>query len=129
MSELGITSVLLLVSVAAFLAVWKLDALAFIYDARVAENGIEFVLFASLKVYLLSFANIEHVEEVKGGYLLLFVYNFKNRLFRRTFLIKKKRGFFTRRVLVTPANPDEFAASLARAGVRVTCLGGSSIES
>lgn len=124
MSELGITSaiVLLLVSVAAFLAIWKLDALAFIYDTRVARNGIEFVLFACLKVYLLPFANIEHVEEVKGGYFLLFVYNFKNRLFRRTFLIKKKKGFFTKQVLVTPGNPDEFAASLANAGVRVTRL-------
>ena len=124
MSELGITSVmvLILVSVAAFLAVWKLDALAFIYDTRVARDGIEFVLFTFLNIYLLPFANIEHVEEVKGSYLLLFAYNFKNRLFHRTFLIKKKRGFFTKRVLVTPHDPDEFAALLASAGVRVTCL-------
>jgi hypothetical protein len=101
------------------LLIWKFDALALLYDIRIADGGIEFRIFSSFTVYALPFSNIEYVKEVRGGYWILAVLNFKNRLFRTTFLIQKRRGVFTRKILVTPADPGAFTNMLMRAGVQI----------
>ena len=100
-------------------AIWKFDGLAFIYDIRLTEVGIKFVLFSIFRVGFVPFSNIESVHQVNGGYFYLRVCNFKNRFGHPTFLIKKRKGIFTKQVLVTPENADEFAGALTRAGVQV----------
>ena len=108
----------IIVAAIVFFAIWKLDALSFIYDIKIAEDSIEFVLFSFLRVYKLPFSEIEYVKKTKGGYAII-AYNFKNRLFHTTFLIKKKRGFFTQKILVTPSNADTFENLLNKANVHV----------
>ena len=113
--------IFLVITVLLFLAVWKLDVVSYILDIRPTERGIEFRLFRFLRFYILPFSNIDHVEElVDGGFLSHpLAYNCKNRLFSKTYLIQKKKGFFTRQVLVTPADSNAFKTSLAKAYIRV----------
>ena len=108
-----------LTTVTLFILIWKFDGISFMYDFRVSENGVEFILISFLQVYFLPFSDIEFVKRVKGGYFNIFAYSFKNRFFRETFLIKKKRGIFTRQILITPDNAVEFIKSLNHAGVQV----------
>lgn len=100
-------------------AIWKFHGVAFIYDIRLTEDGIKFVLFFMLRVGFVPFSNIDAVQEVKGGYSYLRAYNFKNRFGHTTFLIRKKRAWFANQVLVTPDDADAFTSSLLRAGVSV----------
>jgi hypothetical protein len=108
----------LALSVVLLFLVWKLHFLALVYDIRVVDGRIEFVFFRLLKVYQVPFTNIDYVKQVNGGYFLM-AYNFKNRLFHPTFLIQKKRGVFTKRILVTPDDAAEFTKVLTLAGVQV----------
>lgn len=101
------------------LLIWKFEALAILYDIRITDGGIAFRIFFCLTVYVLRFSNIEYVKEVAGGYWFLAAYNFKNRIFRTTFLIQKKKGLFTKKILVTPADPAAFVNALAQKGVPI----------
>ncbi|MDA8383504.1 MAG: hypothetical protein M0037_10665 [Betaproteobacteria bacterium] len=111
----------LFVTTLLILAVWKLEIVAYILDIRPTERGIEFLFFRMLRFYSLPFANIEYVEELKDGGFLThpLAYNCKNRLFAKTFYIKKRKGLFTRQILVTPPDPASFRNFLLRGGVRV----------
>jgi len=92
--------------------------LAWLYDIRPDSNGIRFVLFGFWTVHLLRFGNIKSVTEIGKVSLGTWnAYNFKNRLLARTLLIEMHRGWFTRKVLVTPKNPEEFLARLRDHGV------------
>jgi hypothetical protein len=84
--------------------------LAWLYDVRLTAQGIRFVMFGLLPLYLLRFENIESVEEIKHFSIgLLNSYNFTNRFFARRFLIQTmKRRFVTHRILVTPRDPERF---------------------
>jgi hypothetical protein len=105
-------------TIAGFFAIWKLEAITYIYDACPREGGIDFCLFRLWNIYFLPYAEIESVE-VQPGWGSLFVYSFKNRLFSPSFLIKKKKGWFTKRILITPARSDEFRHALNNAHVPV----------
>lgn len=110
----------LFLTIIIFSLIVKKSALAFIYDINISSNGLDFVLFSVWRVYALPFSDIEFVQEMKyGGFSALRAYNFKNRFFHRTFLIKKKKGFFARQVLVTPVDDVMFLRALANAGVKV----------
>lgn len=78
--------------------------LSWLYDIKLDIQGIRFVLFNVWTVYLLEFENIESVKQI-GCFSLgsLTAYNFKNRLCNRSFLIEMRHGWFTHKVLVTPA--------------------------
>jgi hypothetical protein len=102
--------------------VTKLDILAKIYDARVSEKGIEFVLLTKVVFYVLQFDNIAYAAKTKGGYGYLFVYNLKNRFFKGCLFIQKKKGVIVRRLLISPADINAFAARLVKAGVIVKGL-------
>ena len=63
----------------------------------------------------LPYSEIESVGIQRGWGGGLFAYNFKNRLFKTAFLIRKRKGWFTRRILVTPASDSERARQTASA--------------
>jgi hypothetical protein len=107
------------VTVVLFVIAWIFDAISIIYDIHLSEKGIAFVLFRVVTVYNLRFPDIECVKETRGGYFQFRAYNFKNRFFARTFLIQKKRGWVTRKILVTPRDPYVFVSYLVQAGVTV----------
>src|SRR5437667_5422271 len=109
----------LALTIVGFLAIWKLEIVSYVYDVRLTANGIEFCLFRIWIVHRLPYSGIESVDIQRGWRGGLFTYNFKNRLFRTTFLIRKRKGWFTRRILVTPANESEFLRALANAHVPV----------
>ena len=121
MSESTLIETVVIVGLAlvAIVVVIKFEVVPKVYDVRLSERGVEFVLFSCMPFYTLKFENIEEVVETRGGYKYVFAYNFKNRFSQACFLIRKKKGFFTRQVLITPPNPSLFAEGLARAGVSV----------
>ena len=106
-------------TIVGFLAIWKLEVVSYIYDVRLTADGIEFCLFRFWIVRRLPYSEIESVGIQRGWGGGLFAYNFKNRLFKTAFLIRKRKGWFTRRILVTPANDSEFLRALANAHVPV----------
>ena len=85
--------------------------LSWLYDVNLAEQGIHFTLLGFWTIYLLKPSNIESITEIgKASIGALNAYNFKNRFFARCFLIKIKRGWFAKKVLITPKSADEFIA-------------------
>lgn len=92
--------------------------LTWLYDVKIDTLGIRFVLFQWLTVNLLPWENIDSVREI--GVLSpgsLTAYNFKSRFLSRTFLIHKRRGWFARKVLVTPKDPDLFLSAIRANGI------------
>jgi hypothetical protein len=97
--------------------------LAWLYDIELAAEGIRFVILKSIAVYHLSRENISHIEECGIASIGAWnSYNFKNRLLARTFIISTHTGWFTRKVLVTPPDPEEFVRYLREHGVDVQVL-------
>lgn len=92
-----------------------------LYDAICEEAGIRFTLFRVLTVHRLRPENIEAISEVSQVSLGKWnAYNFKSRLFGRCFLVQTKRGWFTRRVLITPKEPDDFVRWVVANGIRMS---------
>ena len=106
-------------TIVGFLAIWKLEVVSYIYAVRLTADGIEFCLLKFWIVRRLPYSEIESVGIQRGWGSGLFTYNFKNRLFKTAFLIRKRKGWFTRRILVTPASDSEFLRALANAHVPV----------
>lgn len=97
-----------------------LPLFAWLYDIAVDDAGIAFVLLRFAVVYRLQFQNIERVTEIgRASVGALSAYNFKSRLFARSFLVQARRGWFARKVLVTPDDPDTFITQLRRHSVDV----------
>jgi len=82
---------------------------SWLYDVILDARGIRFVLLRVWTIHLLKIENIESITEInQASFGSLNAYNFKNRLFARSYLIKTKRGWFARKILITPKDPDEF---------------------
>lgn len=98
----------------------SLPLLSWLYDLKLDEKGIRFILFGFWTVHFLRFENIESVTEI-GRIALgaLTAYNFKNRLFARSFLLETRTGWFARKILITPKAPDEFLVLLREYGVKI----------
>ena len=95
----------------------KHQLLVAIYDVRLSDDAVVFVLFSKFNFYRLPFTNIEKVIYGKGGYHFLTAVDFRNRFFSPSFLILKKSGAFTRKVSISPADPKAFVEALAKANV------------
>jgi hypothetical protein len=102
-----------------FIAIWKLDALSYVYDVHIYNNRLDFILLSCFKISTLYFDEIDYVKETTGGYSYLFVLNFKNRLFHTTFFIRKSKGIFARQLLITPNDSKQFVDKLESAGVKI----------
>jgi len=96
----------------------SMPLLTWLYDINLDEQGIRFILFGFWSVHLLRFENIKSVAEI-GRFSpgAINAYNFKNRLFARSFLIEMRRGWFTRKILITPKAPEEFINWLVNNGL------------
>ena len=100
--------------------VFKSGILGFVYDVRTASTGLEFVLASKFVVGKMPYDNIAKVVDVPaGGVLHLMAYNFKNRSGTGCFLVRQKRSWFARSILITPRNRNDFIAALRGAGVPV----------
>lgn len=87
----------------------EFQPLPMLYDVLVEEDGLRFVLFRWMTVAKVKGDDIERVDEiglVSIGSLASF--NFKNRFMSRTFMIRFKRAWFARQVLITPEDAGPF---------------------
>jgi hypothetical protein len=87
--------------------------LAWLYDVEMDPRGLRFILLRCMTVHVLPVENIKQVVEV-GRFSpgSLNAYNFKNRLGSRSFQVETRRGWFTRKVLITPKDPERFVGWL-----------------
>lgn len=97
----------------------KYQLLPAIYDIRLSDDAVLFVLFSKFTFHRLPFTNIEKVIQGKGGYHFLTAVDFRNRFFAPSFLILKKSGAFTRKVSISPADPQAFLTALAKTDVPI----------
>lgn len=115
----GMLSGFLFILLLAWIAT-RWDLLAWLYDVRLTADSIEFILFSRWVFHRLPFTNIHQVIVGFGGWHFLTASNFRNRFSPGgTFLVLKKDGFVTRKVLISPKHPQAFAEALTRAGVSV----------
>ena len=97
-----------------------ISVFSWLYDVDIGETGIRFVLFGAITIHLVKYSNIQSVKEVSPTSLGTFTaYNFKNRLFAKTFLLKLRRGWFARKILVTPKSPGEFISVLEKHNIDI----------
>jgi len=95
-----------------------LNPLALLADVRVRSNGIQFVLLRLVVIATVPFENIEAVETQWKWISRWSAYRFINRCGPK-YLINKKSAWFSKYVVVSPADPDEFEAELRQHGVLV----------
>ncbi|CUI07509.1 hypothetical protein [Massilia antarctica] len=93
---------------------------SWLYDVELCDTGIRFKLLQFLTVHILEFENIKSVDEIgQASPGSPSAYNFKNRIFARSFLIQTQHGWFVRKILVTPKIPNEFVVWLNEHGLAV----------
>jgi hypothetical protein len=98
--------------------VFRTGVLAYLYDARIGDDGLDFVLFSTFTLFTIPFSEITKVREVGfGGTLTLNAVNFCNRSLTKGFLIEKKSGWYARRVVITPADSAYFKTILSRENI------------
>ena len=91
-----------------------------LYDIAVDDASIAFVLLGIVVVHQLPFRDVECVTEIgRASIGALSAYNFKSRLFVRSFLVQSRRRWFARHVLLTPKDPDVVIARLRQLGVNL----------
>jgi len=95
-----------------------LNPLVLLADVRVRSNGIQFVLLRLVVIATVPFENIEAVETQWKWISRWSAYRFINRCGPK-YLINKKSAWFSKYVVVSPADPDEFEAELRQHGVLV----------
>lgn len=96
----------------------ELHPLPLLYDALIEEDQLRFVLLRGLTVARVKCDNIERIDEIGVVSIGAFTaFNFKNRFMGRTFMIRFKRGWFARLVLITPKDPERFVAWAREHGV------------
>jgi hypothetical protein len=94
--------------------VFLFDGLSFLYDYRLSEKGIEFLLFRKIPVGLIEFSELEEARTARPWSSFFNSLNLTNR-FRnvlKPILIIKKSGFFFKALLLTPSNSEEFLARI-----------------
>lgn len=98
----------------------RFQPLTWLYDVIVEDDGIRFVVFKKLTVHFLERDRIEEVVEVGVASIgSISAFNFKSRFLARSFMVRLKRGWFARQVLITPADAERFEAWVRRHGIGV----------
>jgi hypothetical protein len=96
----------------------RLGILSYFYDAKIGNSGIDFFVLSVIKAHSLPYAEIERVKHVGfAGMFVLNAVNFCNRFPTKAFLIEKRTGLITRRILITPEDASHLTMVLAREGI------------
>ena len=100
------------VGVAAFI-IFASFGLSFLYDYRIGPASIDVLLFRHFPIFRMRLVDIISVRRMTLGDAFFGVTNLRlsNRLYVWPILIERNRGLF-RKVVITPARPDEFIAKL-----------------
>jgi hypothetical protein len=106
-----------------------LPLLPWLYDAIPGPSGIRFTRFIFFVTHNIPYQELEEVVEVaRWRRAPVMSFDFQNRLFAKTYLLKSKRGLFWRNALITPKNAEGFQALLAKNGVTLKSEAASSKE-
>ena len=95
-----------------------LNPLAILADIRLGKQGIEFLILRYFVIATIRYENIAVVHRQTNLVSPLTAYRFVNR-FGRRYVIDKKTSWFSKHVVVSPANGDEFERKLRSVGARV----------
>jgi hypothetical protein len=92
----------------------------YIYDIRAGKDKMEFLLFTYFCIYTLPYSNIVRVQKVRvKRFKYINALDWSNRYSKDKFLVEKKNGIFTRRILITPEDAEQLKQALVQAGVEV----------
>lgn len=97
-------------------AVFAFNLLSYVIDVFQDEQGLKIVLFKKFAVHRIQYASIDYVLD--WGFGLTVAFNIVNRFFGRKYLVVLKKGWFTKSILISPANPQEFVDALKNANVK-----------
>ena len=106
------------VAAIAFIIIWG-NALAFVVDTKATEKGLEFVFLHCLRFCIVPYENISFVENAGMGFPKFFAYNLKTRPLEKKYYLELKRGWFTRKLLISPAASEDLIGKLQKAGIQL----------
>ena len=95
-----------------------LNPVAFVYDIRLGQTAIEFIVFRYIRIASVPYKNIDFVEKQKHPLRPLSAYRFVNR-FGPRYIIHNKQSWFSEYVVVSPPDGESFEHALDKAGVVV----------
>jgi hypothetical protein len=95
-----------------------LNPVAFLYDIRLSNTAIEFVLFRVIRIASVAYTNIDFVEKQANTLRPLSAYRFVNRVGAK-YLIHNEKSWFSKYVVVSPSDGESFERALEKAGVVV----------
>lgn len=104
------------VALAVVLIVWG-NLLAFVVDTKVTDKGIAIVLFRLVRICTVPYENICLVEPAGFGFPKLFAYNLKTRPLEKKYYLELKKGWFARKLLISPAASEMFPDKLRERGI------------
>jgi hypothetical protein len=90
----------------------------FIYGYRLSAEGVEFVVFGAIRVWLVRFSDIALIRDFPVWGLLFgpnarVALYLRNRIFGRNVLLRRKSGLI-RQIVITPGEPAEFVRSVSQ---------------
>jgi len=89
----------------------------YIWGYRLSAEGVEFVVFGAIRVWLVRFADITIIREFPvwglffGPNARVALY-LRNRIFGRNVLLRRKKGLI-RQIVITPGEPAQFVRYVA----------------
>jgi len=96
-----------------------LNPFALLLDTRMGVHGIEFVLLRCLVIATIRYDNIAKVEVRPNLLRQVTAYRCVNRWVATRFMIYKRTAWFSKYVVLSPANEVHFKESLRARGVLV----------
>jgi hypothetical protein len=96
-----------------------LNPLTLLYDIRLSDKGIQFILFRFLVIATVPYENIEGVGLGEKIFKQWAAYRFVNRWVAPRYVINKKKAWFAKEVVISPRNGSDFIERLKQHGVRV----------
>jgi hypothetical protein len=110
----------ILAVLAGIIVIIKWELAPYIYDIRLGKDKMEFLLFTYFCIYTLPYSNIVRVQKVRvKRFKYINALDWSNRYFKGKFLVEKKSGFFTKRILITPGDAEQLKQVMVQAGVEV----------
>lgn len=92
--------------------------LTWLYDVIVEDDGIRFVVLRKVTVHFVDRDRIEEIKEIGVASIgSISALNFKSRFLARSFMVRLKRGWFARQILITPADARQFEAWVSQHGI------------
>lgn len=108
----------LVVAIAAVIVIWG-NALAFIVDTKVTDQGLVFSFLTVFPIASVPFEHIRYIDRAGFGFPNLFAYNLKTRPLEKKYYVELKSGWFASKFLISPAAVDDLEGKLQKNGIQI----------